>query len=178
MPRPARRTTMGVTSDSFQSIRFSSPQRLLEVDRLMEIAARVGAAGAHGGMTRIDFDWARATRKMKEELDMYVEIQTFLPREDPACLRARGQGRQGSGRDQPARRVPARPALRDVRIARGLADGGRRLPQADRTARADRREAQDAARHREPQGLARRSAGRAAEAVQQRVPRRQPRHRE
>ena len=85
-PRPARRTTMGVTSDSFQSIRFSSPQRLLEVDRLMELADRVGAAGAHGGMTRIDFDWARATRKMKEELDMYVEIQTFLPREDPAVF--------------------------------------------------------------------------------------------
>ncbi len=85
-PRPARRTTMGLTSDSFQSIRFSSPQRLLEVDRLMELAARVGAAGAHGGMTQIDFDWARATRQMKEELGMYVEIQTFLPREDPAVF--------------------------------------------------------------------------------------------
>jgi 3-oxoisoapionate decarboxylase len=84
--RPARRTTMGLTSDSFQSIRFGSPQRLLEADRLMELAARVGAAGAHGGMTRIDFDWARATRKMKEELEMYVEIQTFLPREDPAVF--------------------------------------------------------------------------------------------
>jgi 3-oxoisoapionate decarboxylase len=84
--RPARRTTMGLTSDSFQSIRFSSPQRLLEADRLMELAARVGAAGAHGGMTRIDFDWARATRKMKEELEMYLEIQTFLPREDPAVF--------------------------------------------------------------------------------------------
>src|SRR4029453_1930922 len=30
--------------------------------------------------------WARATRKMKQELDMYVEIQTFLPREDPAVF--------------------------------------------------------------------------------------------
>jgi hypothetical protein len=77
---------MGVTSDSFQSIRFSSPQRLLEVDRLMTLAASVGAAGAHGGMTQIDFDWARRTRRMKEELDMYVEIQTFLPREDPAVF--------------------------------------------------------------------------------------------
>ena len=83
---PPRRTTMGVTSDSFQSIRFSSPQRLLEVDRLMTLAASVGAAGAHGGMTQIDFDWARRTRRMKEELDMYVEIQTFLPREDPAVF--------------------------------------------------------------------------------------------
>lgn len=78
-----RRTSMGLTSDSFQSIRFSSPHRLLEVDRLMQIAAAVGAAGAHGGMTQIDFDWARKTRRMKEELDMYVEIQTFLPRQDP-----------------------------------------------------------------------------------------------
>jgi sugar phosphate isomerase/epimerase len=77
---------MGLTSDSFQSIRFSSPQRLLEVDRLMQLAARVGAAGAHGGMTRIDFEWARETRKLKEELDMYVEIQTFLPREDPSVF--------------------------------------------------------------------------------------------
>ncbi|HXW04293.1 MAG TPA: sugar phosphate isomerase/epimerase [Vicinamibacterales bacterium] len=81
-----RRTTMGVTSDSFQSIRFSSPQRLLEADRLMGLAASVGAAGVHGGMTRIDFDWARSTRRLKEELGMYVEIQTFLPREDPAVF--------------------------------------------------------------------------------------------
>ena len=52
----------------------------------MTIASSVGAAGAHGGMTQIDFDWARRTRQMKEELDMYVEIQTFLPREDPAVF--------------------------------------------------------------------------------------------
>src|SRR5687768_14608563 len=78
----ARRTTMGIAADSFQSIRFSSPHRLLEVDRLMELAAKVGAAGAQGGMTSIDFDWARKTRRLKEELGMYVEIQTFLPRVD------------------------------------------------------------------------------------------------
>jgi sugar phosphate isomerase/epimerase len=85
---PARRTTMGLTSDSFQSIRFSSPKNLLEVDRLMELAAKVGAAGAHGGMTSIDFEWAKKTRRMKEELGMYVEIQTFLPKdkEDPAVF--------------------------------------------------------------------------------------------
>ena len=81
-----RRTTMGLTSDSFQSIRFSSPQNLLSADRLMELAAKVGAAGAHGGMPDIDFDWARKTRRMKEELGMYLEIQTFLPREDPAVF--------------------------------------------------------------------------------------------
>jgi sugar phosphate isomerase/epimerase len=77
---------MGLTSDSFQSIRFSSPQNLLAADRLMELAATVGAAGAHGGMTSIDFDWAKKTRRMKEELGMYLEIQTFLPREDPAVF--------------------------------------------------------------------------------------------
>ena len=77
---------MGLTSDSFQSVRFSTPERILPVDRLMELAAGVGAAGAHGGMTRIDFDWARRTRQMKEDLDMYVEVQTFLPREDPAVF--------------------------------------------------------------------------------------------
>src|SRR5438445_7997253 len=81
-----RRTTMGLTSDSFQSIRFSSPQNLLAADRLMELAAKVGAAGAHGGMTDIDFEWAKKTRRMKEELGMYLEIQTFLPREDPAVF--------------------------------------------------------------------------------------------
>jgi sugar phosphate isomerase/epimerase len=81
-----RRTSMGLTSDSFQSIRFSSPQKLLEADRLMEIAAKVGAAGAHGGMTQIDFDWAKKTRRMKEELGMYLEIQTFLPKDDPAVF--------------------------------------------------------------------------------------------
>jgi 3-oxoisoapionate decarboxylase len=75
-----RRTTMGLTSDSFQSVRFASPQRLLDVDRLMELAVTVGAAGAHGGMTQLDVEWARRTRAMKERLDMYVEVQTFLPR--------------------------------------------------------------------------------------------------
>jgi sugar phosphate isomerase/epimerase len=77
---------MGLTSDSFQSIRFSSPQRLLDADRLMRLAAQVGAAGAHGGMTTIDLDWARRTRRLKDELGMYLEIQTFLPREDPAVF--------------------------------------------------------------------------------------------
>ena len=83
---PPRRTSMGLAADSFQSIRFSSPQKILAADRLMELAAQVGAAGAHGGMTSIDFDWARKTRRMKEELGMYLEIQTFLPREDPAVF--------------------------------------------------------------------------------------------
>jgi 3-oxoisoapionate decarboxylase len=75
-----KRTKMGVAADCFQSIRFSSPQRLLEVDRLMALAVKVGAAGAQGGMTSIDFEWAKRTRRLKEELGMYVEIQTFLPR--------------------------------------------------------------------------------------------------
>lgn len=81
-----RRTSMGLSADSFQSIRFASPHRLLDVDRLMHIAASVGAAGAHGGMTRIEMDWAKTVRRMKDEMDMYVEIQTFLPREDPAVF--------------------------------------------------------------------------------------------
>jgi sugar phosphate isomerase/epimerase len=85
-PRVPRRTSMGLTSDSFQSIRFATPQRLLAADRLLEIAARVGAAGAHGSMTSIDMDWARATRELKESLGLYLEIQTFLPREDPAVF--------------------------------------------------------------------------------------------
>jgi 3-oxoisoapionate decarboxylase len=79
-----RRTTMGLTPDSFQSIRFSTPQRIMGADRLMELAAEVGAAGAHGGMPEVTFDWARRTRETKEKLGMYLEIQTFLPRPDPA----------------------------------------------------------------------------------------------
>ena len=79
-----RRTTMGLTPDSFQSIRFSTPERILGADRLMVLAAEIGAAGAHGGMTDVSFEWARRTRRLKEELDMYLEIQTFLPRPDPA----------------------------------------------------------------------------------------------
>ena len=75
---------MGLTPDSFQSIRFAMPERILSADRLMTLAAEVGAAGAHGGMTEITVEWARRTRRMKEELDMYLEIQTFLPRGDPA----------------------------------------------------------------------------------------------
>ena len=37
-------------------------------------------------MTQIDLEWAHRTRRMKEELDMYVEVQTFLPREDSAVF--------------------------------------------------------------------------------------------
>jgi sugar phosphate isomerase/epimerase len=37
-------------------------------------------------MTQIDLDWARRTRRMKDELGMYVEVQTFLPREDAAVF--------------------------------------------------------------------------------------------
>jgi hypothetical protein len=73
---------MGLTPDSFQSIRFGTPERILSADRLMMLAAEVGAAGAHGGLTDASFDWARRTRRLKEELDMYLEIQTFLPRPD------------------------------------------------------------------------------------------------
>jgi sugar phosphate isomerase/epimerase len=75
-----RRTTMGLTPDSYQSVRFANGQRIMSADRLMELAAEVGAAGAHGGMNDVSFDWARRTRRMKEDLDMYLEIQTFLPR--------------------------------------------------------------------------------------------------
>lgn len=77
---------MGLSADSFQSVRFSTPQRILPVDRLMDLAVAVGASGVHGGMTQIDFDWAREVRRKKEQLDLYVEIQTFLPREDPAVF--------------------------------------------------------------------------------------------
>lgn len=77
---------MGLSADSFQSVRFSTPQRILPVDRLMDLAVAVGASGVHGGMTQIDFDWARDVRRKKEQLDLYVEIQTFLPREDPAVF--------------------------------------------------------------------------------------------
>jgi 3-oxoisoapionate decarboxylase len=77
-----RRTTMGLTPDSYQSVRYANGQRIMSADRLMELAAEVGAAGAHGGMNDISFDWARRARRMKEELDMYLEIQTFLPRPD------------------------------------------------------------------------------------------------
>jgi sugar phosphate isomerase/epimerase len=45
----------------------------------MLLAADIGAAGAHGGMPDVSFEWARRTRRLKEELDMYLEIQTFLP---------------------------------------------------------------------------------------------------
>src|SRR4029450_10357949 len=77
-----RRTAMGLTPDSFQSVRFAMPQRIMSADRLMELAAEVGAAGAHGGMTDITFEWARRTRQMKEELGRDLGIQTFSPGPD------------------------------------------------------------------------------------------------
>ncbi len=85
---PPRRSSMGLSADSFQSIRFASPQRLFAADRLMELAASLGMAGAHGGMPDITFEWARRTREIKERLGVYLEIQTFLPRtgEDPSVF--------------------------------------------------------------------------------------------
>jgi sugar phosphate isomerase/epimerase len=79
---------MGLSADSFQSIRFASPKRLFAADRLLQLAASLGMAGAHGGMPDIDVDWARRTRRLKEELGLYLEIQTFLPRagEDPGVF--------------------------------------------------------------------------------------------
>jgi sugar phosphate isomerase/epimerase len=77
---PPRRTSMGLSADSFQSIRFSSPQRLFAADRLTELAASLGMAGAHGGMPDVSFEWARRARETKERFGAYLEIQTFLPR--------------------------------------------------------------------------------------------------
>jgi sugar phosphate isomerase/epimerase len=79
---------MGLSADSFQSIRFASPQRLFAADKLMELAASLGMAGAHGGMPDISFEWARRAREVKERLGVYLEIQTFLPKlgEDPSVF--------------------------------------------------------------------------------------------
>ena len=124
--QPPRRSAMGLSADSFQSIRFASPQRLFAADRLMELAASLGMAGAHGGMPDISFEWARRAREVKERLGVYLEIQTFLPKlgEDPIGLRTRGHGGEGSRRLEPSRRLPARPPLRDVRHARAVGGGG------------------------------------------------------
>ena len=83
-----RRTSMGFTSDSWAMERWSSPKEILQVHRLLELAAQVGGGGAHGGLVDISLEYARKVRRMKEELNMYVEIQTFLPRlgEDPAVF--------------------------------------------------------------------------------------------
>ena len=85
---PPRRSAMGLSADSFQSIRFATPQRLFAADRLMELAASLGMAGAHGGLPDITFEWARRTREIKDRLGAYLEIQTFLPRagEDPSVF--------------------------------------------------------------------------------------------
>jgi sugar phosphate isomerase/epimerase len=79
---------MGLSADSFQSIRFASPQRLFAADKLMELAASLGMAGAHGGMPDITFAWARRAREIKERLGVYLEIQTFLPKpgQDPSVF--------------------------------------------------------------------------------------------
>jgi sugar phosphate isomerase/epimerase len=85
---PPRRSRMGLSADSFQSIRFATPQRLFAADRLMELAASLGLAGAHGGMPDLTFEWARRTRELKDALGVYLEIQTFLPKlgEDPSVF--------------------------------------------------------------------------------------------
>ena len=173
-----RRTSMGLTPDSFQSIRFATPQRLLGADRLMTLAAEVGAAGAHGGMPDISFEWARRTRRMKDELDMYLEIQTFLPRDDPGEFEHAVKVAKEAGATSLRAVCLLGRRYELMATPRRLEAGGRRLPCPDRGRHPDRRAAPDAARHRESQGLARRSAGRAARALRQRIPRRVPRHRQ
>ena len=65
------RSQMGLSADSFQSIRFASPQRLFAADNLMELAASLGMAGAHGGMPDITFEWAR--RSFPEGWGYFIE---------------------------------------------------------------------------------------------------------
>ena len=87
----------------------------------MQLAAEVGAAGAHGGMTDIDLRLGPAhaaaegrTRHVSRDPDVPAACR------DADDVRARREGGQGSRRHQPARRLPARPPLRDVRHARRL----------------------------------------------------------
>lgn len=79
---------MGFTSDSWAMVRWNTPEQILQVHRLLELAAQVGGGGAQGGLVDISFEYARKVRKMAEDLGMYVEIQTFLPGldEDPAVF--------------------------------------------------------------------------------------------
>lgn len=88
MAAAPRRTSMGFTSDSWAMERWNTPEQILQVHRLLELAAQVGGGGAHGGLVDISFEYARKVRKMADELGMYVEIQTFLPGldEDPAVF--------------------------------------------------------------------------------------------
>ena len=135
----------------------------------MKLAAEVGAAGAHGGMTDIDFDWARRTRQLKEELDMYSRSRPSCRAPTPASFEHAVKVAKEAGATQPARRLPARPPLRAMATLDDWKRAVAGFHQQIAAALPDRRAAQDAARHREPQGLARRSAGRAAGALQQRV---------
>ena len=45
-----RRTTMGLTPDSFQSVRFANGQRIMSADRLMELAAEAADTLAAAGL--------------------------------------------------------------------------------------------------------------------------------
>jgi len=73
-PLPARRNTMGFTSDSFAMERWSSPKEILQVHRLMELAAQVGGAGMLDVKRIVD-----TIRKAKPKIYFSLEMITRDP---------------------------------------------------------------------------------------------------
>lgn len=77
-PGAARRTSMGITPDSFPA------HRMRAAHELIEFCAELGVGGCQGSLASLEADYARQLRRRKEELGLYLEIQTRLAGDDPA----------------------------------------------------------------------------------------------
>lgn len=73
-----RRTSMGFSPDSFPA------RRMRTAHELLELCAEVGMGGCQGSLASLEPDYARRLRRRKEELGLYLEIQTRLAGEDPS----------------------------------------------------------------------------------------------
>jgi len=74
----SRRTAMGTSPDSFPAHRMRAAHELLE------LCAEVGLGGCQASLASLEPDYARKLRRRKEELGLYLEIQTGLAGDDPS----------------------------------------------------------------------------------------------
>lgn len=74
-----RRTSMGVNIYS-----FGFGQRGKSTLEFMDYCAALGAGGIQAELTSLDADFLRKVRERAEKLEMYLEVITSLPKDDPA----------------------------------------------------------------------------------------------
>jgi sugar phosphate isomerase/epimerase len=77
-PAATRRTSMGITPATFPAHRKNMAHEMIE------FCAELGVGGCQASLASLEPDYARKIRRRKEELGLYLEIQTRLAGDDPA----------------------------------------------------------------------------------------------